>query len=375
MLLILSVAGLLTFGIVMLYSSLLYGGDKSFLIKQLIWSALGLSVCLAMSLADYRLLKQWAWLVFLVSLALLALVLHPEIGKEINGARRWFLIGEYKYSFQPSEAAKLGLILFVAWYADRYRRSMQTFWRGLAIPGIAIAAILFLIFVEPDRGTAVLLAAVSVSMLLAAGVRWKHLLPLIVIGMILLAFSLSTDPIRSERLKAWLDPEAMKDGAGYQVWLSLLALGSGGFEGLGLGNGRQKLGFLPLKESDFIFSIIGEELGLVAGLSLILAFAILVICGLFIAANARDNFGFLLGGGIVFLIGLQALINIGVATNTLPNKGLPLPFISYGGSNLLVMLIGIGLLISIARVAHAASREESVLPPEPVLHKPDALPA
>lgn len=370
MFLVLSVAGLLTFGMVMLYSSLLYGGDLSFLIKQMIWSALGLCLCFAVAWIDYRLLKDWAWIGLLVSIGILTLVLHPEIGKKINGARRWFLIGEY--SFQPSEVAKLGMIIFVAWYGDRYRRAMPTFWRGLALPGIGIAAILILIFVEPDRGTTLLLAAVSVVMLLAAGVQWKHLLPLLGIGLALLAFSLSNDPIRSDRIRAWINPEAMKNGAGYQVWLSVLALGSGGIEGLGLGNSRQKLGFLPLKESDFIFSIIGEELGLLAGSAVILAFAILVISGIYISIKARDHFGFLLGGGVTFLIGLQAFVNIGVATNTLPNKGLPLPFISYGGSSLLVMLIGIGLLMSIARGVQETSKDE-IPNSKPVLHEPDAL--
>ncbi len=365
MFLIISVAGLLTFGMVMLYSSVLYGGDQSFLIKQLIWSALGLLLCLVAALTDYRLLKTWFWVPLIVSLALLAMVLHPEFGARINGARRWFLIGGY--SFQPSELGKLGLIIFVAWYGDRYKRFMPTFWRGLAVPGVVIGVLLGLIFVEPDRGTTVLLAAVSVVMLLVAGARWKFIIPPLIIGATLLAISLMLDPVRSARLKAWLDPEAMKDGAGFQVWLSILALGSGGLEGLGLGNGRQKLGFLPLKESDFIFSVIGEELGLVAGLAVILVFVTLVISAVFITARARDNFGFLLGTGITFLIGLQAFINIGVVTNTLPNKGLALPFISYGGSSLLLMLFCVGVMISIARAGHAESVNPFLGEPQDVL--------
>ncbi len=365
MFLILSVAGLLTFGMVMLYSSVLYGGDHSFLIKQLIWSALGLLLCLVAALSDYRLLKTWFWLPVVISVVLLSVVLHPEIGARINGARRWIQLGGF--SFQPSELGKLGLIVFVAWYGDRFKRVMPTFWRGLALPGLVIGLILGLIFVEPDRGTTVLLAAVSVVMLLVAGARWKFVIPPLVIGTILLAISLMIDPVRSARLEAWTDPEAMKDGAGFQVWLSLLALGSGGLEGLGLGNGRQKLGFLPLKESDFIFSVIGEELGLVAGLAVILVFVTLIISAVFITARARDNFGFLLGTGITFLIGLQAFINIGVVTNTLPNKGLALPFISYGGSSLLLMLTCVGVMISIARAGHAESLNPFMGEPQDVL--------
>ena len=359
MFLILAVAGLLTFGMVMLYSSVMYGGDQSFLLKQLVWSGLGLGLCLAVSFTDYRLLKDWFWLPVLVSVVLLGLVLHPELGKRINGARRWFFVGGF--SFQPSELAKLALIIFVAWYGDRYRRYMPTFWRGLALPGLVIGLMLGLIFVEPDRGTTILLAAVAMVMLLAAGARWRFVVPILITGVVLLVISLMIDPVRSARIQAWFDPEAHKDGAGYQVWLSLLALGSGGMEGLGLGNGRQKLGFLPLKESDFIFSIIGEELGFVACLAVVLVFAVLVISGVFIAAKARDNFGFLLGTGVTFLIGLQAFINIGVVSNTLPNKGLALPFISYGGSSLLMMLVCVGVLISIARGGHDESQQESAI--------------
>lgn len=373
MFLVLAVAGLLTFGMVMLYSSVLYGGDHSFLLKQLVWSLLGFMLCMVVALTDYRLLKKWCWIPLTVSILLLGIVLHPKIGSELNGARRWLIVSGF--SFQPSELGKLGLIIFVAWYGDRYRRFMPTFWRGLFVPGLVIATVLGLIFVEPDRGTTILLAAVSVVMLVVAGARWKYLLPPLVIGTVLLAISLALDPVRSERIKAWFNPELMKDGAGYQVWLSLLALGSGGLEGLGLGNGRQKLGFLPLKESDFIFSIIGEELGLVATLSVILVFVVLIVCGVFIAARARDNFGFLLGTGITFLIGLQAFINIGVVSNTLPNKGLALPFISYGGSSLLMMLICIGMLISIARGSYKDSVAPSFGDADSVLIEPEMVPS
>ena len=373
MFLILSVAGLLTFGMVMLYSSVLYGGDQSYLIKQLAWSAMGLLLCLATALTDYRLLKKFFWIPVVGSLILLALVLHPEFGKEYNGARRWFRVGAY--GFQPSELGKLGLIIFVAWYGDRYKRFMPTFLRGLALPGLVIGCFLGLIFVEPDRGTTVLLAAVSVVMLLIAGAQWKFVIPPIITGAVLLGISLSVDEMRMARLEAWFDPEAAKNGAGFQTWLSLLALGSGGIEGLGLGNGRQKLGFLPLKESDFIFSIIGEELGLVACLAVVIVFMVLVIAGVFIAARARDNFGFLLGSGIVFLIGLQAFINIGVVTNTLPNKGLALPFISYGGTSLLMKLVCVGILISIARGGHAESVSVGFHNSDGALNEPEPMPA
>src|SRR5439155_8707676 len=166
--------------------------------------------------------------------------------------------------------------------------------------------------------------------------------------------SLLNDKMRQGRISAWLDLEQHKEGVGYQAYHAMLALGAGGWTGLGLGDGRQKLGFVPENHTDFIFSIIGEELGLVATLLVVVAFTAIVLCGIFIAMNSRDTFGLLLGSGISFLIGLQAFINIGVVTSALPNKGLPLPFVSYGGSNLLIMLTCVGLLLSIARQTRAA---------------------
>jgi cell division protein FtsW len=165
-----------------------------------------------------------------------------------------------------------------------------------------------------------------------------------------MAYALISDPMRMKRIVSWLHPDEHKQGVGYQAWQAMIALGSGGVTGLGLGNGRQKLGFVPENHTGFILSIIGEELGLVATLAVLCAFVVFVICGVYIAWHARDVFGLLLGSGITFLTGMQAFINIGVVTSALPNKGLPLPFVSYGGSSLLLMLIGIGVLISIARL-------------------------
>jgi len=159
---------------------------------------------------------------------------------------------------------------------------------------------------------------------------------------------------------SWLDPEATKDGTGYQAWQAMIALGAGGVSGLGIGNGRQKLGFVPEHHTDFIFSIIGEEMGMIATMGVIAGFVIFILCGVYIAWHARDVFGLLLGSGITFLIGMQAFINIGVVTSALPNKGLPLPFISYGGSSLLLMLFGIGVLISIARQGGPPIREDEI---------------
>ena len=230
---------------------------------------------------------------------------------------------------------------------------MPKFWRGIGVPLALIGVVLALIVREPDRGTTILLAAVSGAMLVLAGARWKFILPPVVTGLAGFAFYLWRDPMVIRRLLAWWNPEESRLGVGYQSYEAMLALGAGGLTGLGLGNGRQKLGFVPEHHTDFIFSIIGEELGLVGTLGVVLGFVVLVLCGICIARRARETFGMMLAFGITCLIGLQAFINIGVVTSALPNKGLPLPFISYGGSNLLVMMTAVGILLSIARHAPA----------------------
>jgi len=228
---------------------------------------------------------------------------------------------------------------------------MPAFGRGLAVPGIFIALTLGLIFLEPDWGTTLLLAAVSGIVLLVAGVRWRYFIPPLIVGSATFVVFLLNNPVRMKRVLSWINPDETKEGVGYQAWQAMLALGSGGWNGLGLGNGRQKFGFLPEHQTDFIFANIGEELGLIATLGVVAAFVALLICGIYIAWHSRDTFGLLLATGLTFLIGLQAFINVGVVTSALPNKGLPLPFISRGGSNLFLMLVCVGLLLSVARRA------------------------
>ncbi|MDB6018912.1 MAG: Cell cycle protein [Pedosphaera sp.] len=351
--LVFCVTALLALGIVMLYSSSMVDKGMHYLTMQLLWCAVGLASAVAAASLDYRLLKKAAWPLFGVAVILLVLVLIPHIGLKMNGARRWFRlpIG----TFQPSELGKIALIMAVAWYGDHYQRQMGTWQKGIMIPGAFVGLVLALIFVEPDRGTTILMGGVVGSMLLIAGVRWKLIIPPAVAGVIFLAISIFNDPVRSKRIFAWLHPEEHKMDIGLQAKQAMLAFGSGGWTGLGLGNSRQKLGYLPFHNTDFILPIIGEELGLVATLFVIIAFLLVVMCGFYIAAHASDTFGLLLGVGITLLIGLQAGINIGVVTNMLPNKGLPLPFISYGGSNLLMMLICVGLLVSIARKARVTA--------------------
>jgi cell division protein FtsW len=348
-LLLFSVLGLLVLGIVMLVSASTGQPEARYLIMQPLWAGVGLIACGLAACGDYRWLKKIWWLLLLLSVVLLALVWAPHIGIAKKGAARW--IGYAGFRLQPSEVAKIALIIALAWYAERYQRFMGTLVRGLIVPGIGIAVVFGLIFKEPDVGTTLLLASVSAAMLLIAGVRWYYVVPPVLIGLAGVVVFIAHDPVRSERIYAWLHPEETKLDKGMQAYQSMAALGFGGVQGVGLGEGRQKLGFVPEHHTDFILSVIGEELGLVATLSVLTAFLVILICGVYIAWNATDTFGMLLASGITLLIALQVIINVGVVTGALPNKGLALPFISYGGSNLVVMMGSVGLLLNIGRTS------------------------
>jgi cell division protein FtsW len=357
MTLIFWVAALSALGMVILFSASTGQPAARYLIMQPIWCGVGLIAFFAGACSNYRWFKKHPsipWVLFGVAVLLLGLVLVPSIGLKVNGARRWLGLGQVR--LQPSEFAKLAVIVVLAWYGERYQRFMGRFFRGLIIPGAIIAPVLGLIFLEPDVGTAAVLGAVSAILLLIAGIRWTYFLPPVFLVVTALAVFIWQNPMRSERVYSWLHLEETKQDKGLQAYQALVALGSGGVTGVGLADGRQKLGFVPEHHTDFILSVIGEELGLAATLTVVAGFLSILICGVYIAWHARDTFGMLLASGITFLISLQAVINIGVVTGSLPNKGLSLPFISYGGSNLVAMFACVGLLISIARQASKSMR-------------------
>ena len=362
-LLVFCVAALLALGLVMLYSSSMTQVGAHYLRMQLLWSLMGIVSCVAVAAIDYALLRKYAWFILGAIVVLLILVFIPHIGAGAKGgAQRWLALGPFR--LQPSEPAKLALILIMAWYCERYQRRMHEWKRGILIPGLIIAPVLGLIFIEPDRGSTILAAAVLSAVMLAAGVRWYYFMVPAIAAVVGLAISFWHDPMRSARIYSWLHLEETKLDKGHQAYQAQIALGSGGWTGLGLGNGRQKLGFVPEHHTDFIFSIIGEELGLIATILVVAAFVTVLLCGVFISLRSRDNFGLYVGFGITTLISLQAFINIGVVTSALPNKGLPLPFISYGGSNLLMMLTCVGVLLSIARHAReTVSKPDAMLAP------------
>ena len=347
-----AVAILIVIGCVMLFSTAQFSEerikDPAFFIKrQGVWLAIGaLAGLLAANIDYHRLQKTWAWW-FAGALLLLALCFVPHIGMKINGSRRWLNLGVA--SFQPSELAKLATISALAWWFAKPDTDARSFVRGFLAPiGITLLP-LSLIAPEVDMGTTALIGTTMMAMMFIAGTRFVFIAPIIVISAGGLFYAATHMQQRLGRLLAFRDLDHHKLGAGLQQWRGQLAFITGGVEGLGLGNGRQKHGYLPEAHTDFIFPMIGEELGLRCTLLIVACYLVIILCGMLIAMNARDRFGMLLGFGIVVILALQAAVNIGVTTALLPNKGLPLPFVSYGGSNLLFCLLCIGILINIYR--------------------------
>jgi cell division protein FtsW len=351
-LMFLAVLGMLVIGIVMLFSTSAFArdshGDVYFFIKrQGLWLGIGLAVCTAGALFDYHFWQRTWWLWLSLAVVTLTLCFVPHLGMRINGSRRWVGIGPI--GFQPSEIAKIAVVFFLAYWFARDEKTAKSLLGGFAIPLAVTGVLLALILAEVDLGTTALIGATAFVVMFVAGTN-AFLLGLISLGglgAILVAATVL--PERMDRLLAFLHPENYKQDAGLQQMQALIAWGSGGIEGLGLGNGRQKMLYLPYAHTDFIFPMIGEELGLRVSLLVVFLFVVIIVCGLMIALHAKDRFGLLLGCGVVSLLGLQAAVNIGVTTALLPNKGLPLPFVSYGGSNLVACLFGIGLLLNIYR--------------------------
>jgi cell division protein FtsW len=347
-----AVLAMLVIGIVMLFSTSAFArdshGDVYFFIKrQGVWLGIGLTICTLAALVDYHFWQKTWWIWFALAVVTLIFCFVPHLGMRINGSRRWVALGPI--SFQPSEIAKVAAVLFLAWWFSRYEKASGSLVYGFAVPLATVGLLLALILSEVDLGTTALIGATAFTIMFVAGSNPVLLGVLSVGGLGLLIGTATFLPERMGRLLAFLHPENYKQDAGLQQMQALIAWGSGGMEGLGLGNGRQKMMYLPYAHTDFIFPMIGEELGLRVSLLVVFMFVVIIVCGMTIALHAKDRFGLLLGCGIVSLLGLQAAVNIGVTTSLLPNKGLPLPFISYGGSNLVACLFGIGLLLNIYR--------------------------
>ncbi len=346
---------LLAAGAVMVYSAssartLLQGqGDgTAYLVKYLVFGAAGLVLLQLLARGGLELLPRVTPALLAVSFVLLMIVKLPGIGVEINGARRW--IGFGPASFQPSELAKLALAVWAASYLSR-RKPPRTLGELVRPVGILAGLFCLLILAEPDLGTAIAVVVMLAGVLLVAGTRLATLGVAGAVALVLGLAAIWAEPYRRARFLSFLNPWDDPQGAGFQVVQSLLAVGSGGVNGLGFAQGRQKLFFLPFAHSDFIFAVVGEELGLVGALLLVGGFALFLWRGVRAARRAPDRFGMLLGLGIVTGVVAQALFNMSVVLSLVPTKGIPLPFISYGGSSLVPTLFAVGVLLNISQHA------------------------
>ncbi len=343
---------LVVFGILMVYSAscysadILYGNDKFFMNKQIVGAVIGVFAMAFFTLFDYHKLEKIKWIILAVSIVLLALVFVPGIGFSNNGATRWIrLLG---ISIQPSEIAKFAFVVWTSSYLAKNYDYIKTF-KGI-LPVIFVGVIYCgLIILEPNMSITMCMAITMIVMLFVGGIRAKHFLLLGSAGLVAVPALIIAEPYRLKRLIAFTNPWLNPKTEGYQLIQSLYGLGAGGLFGTGLFCSRQKYLFLPFAESDFIFSIIGEELGLFGCVIVLLLFAILIYQGIKIACNAVDRFGSYLATGVTSVIASQVLINIAVVTGSIPPTGVPLPFISSGGTALVVFMAAIGILLNIHR--------------------------
>ena len=355
----LSIISLLVLGIVMLLSTSVYISERSDIYhdvsRQFIWMVMGFVLCAFTACIDYHFWYKTRWLWFVLSIIALILCFVPPIAQPANGSSRWIGLEAFGVGFariQPSELAKISLMFVLAGWCSKYQQKSSEIKIGFIYPILIALIPVSLIAVETDMGTAALLICASLIVMFVSGSNIKMFFMTACSSVGVLSLAVWYTPNRLERFIAFLDLEAHKTGFGLQQWRAQLAMGEGGISGLGLGEGREKLMYMPFAHTDFIFPMIGEELGGCVTLSVVLIFVLILVFGVSISNSAPDRFGKLLGFGLITLISLQALLNIGVTTGCLPNKGLPLPFVSYGGSNLLFCLAAIGIVLNIYRQGH-----------------------
>lgn len=353
---------LLLLGLVILSSAShsFKNGIGGFFIKQLIWAVLSIGVGCVMAFISLDLLKKYTSILTLALWGLLALVLVPGLGLEINGSRRWLSLGFS--NIQPSEFMKFGIVILLARYLSSNQRELSSFWKGFIMPCILFGLPTGMIFLQPDFGTSFLCGLVGVSLLYLAGGRLLFMIPSFLVALIGFIVAVILDPVRLRRVTSFMNIEENKLDSAFQLWQGMLAFGVGSVHGVGLGNGRQQMDYLPEAHTDFIFSIVGEELGMVFTIGVWAIFFGFFVFGIFSLKKCQDSFHFLLGAGAMLFVVFQGLINMGVVTGCLPTKGMSLPFISYGGSNLLVMCAFVGLIVNvIRREHHAFSREPTIV--------------
>lgn len=347
-----AVLALCTLGLVMVYSAssvsaaTRYGDGAYFLKRQIAAAIVGVAALLAMLKVRYLTLRRWAYPCLAVVFVLLVLVLIPGIGTRAGGAQRWLRLP--LFSLQPGELAKVSIAIYLAHSLAKKRDKVKSFSVGFLPHCCVTGLVALLILVQPDFGSTVALAVILLALLFAAGTRLSYILGSVLAAVPIAIWQITSRSYRMDRIRAFLDPWTYRKEEGYQITESLLAIGSGGFSGLGLGEGRHKLFYLPEAHTDFIFSIIGEELGLIGTLAVIALFAVVIWRGIRIALNAADPFGAYLALGLTVLLAFQSIGNMAVTMGLMPTKGMTLPFISYGGSSLVVNLMAVGILLSIS---------------------------
>ena len=350
--LLLAVA-LTCFGVVMVYSSSSimaarkYGDGFYYLKRQGLFALIGFAVMTLFMYFDYHRLRRLAVPFFLFCSALLVAVLVPGIGSHAGGAARWIRLPGF--SVQPAELVKLGMVLYMAHSLAKKRDKIKSFKLGFIPYMVVLALLLALLLLQPDLGSALTIGTVAMVMLLVAGTRLSYLASVVILALPFLYFAVMNVDYRRKRILAFLDPWQDPTNSGFQIIQSWIAFGTGGWFGTGLGEGKQKLFFLPEAHTDFIFSVVGEELGYLGVVVITAMFLLLVLRGVRTALAAPDDFGRYLAFGISLLLGLQAFTNIAVVMGMLPTKGLALPLLSYGGTSLLTTLIGIGILLNVSR--------------------------
>lgn len=339
--------GLTMIGLVMLFSAGAVKGAQDLLFKQIVWVFISFLAGLYASVVNLEWLRNRSVLIFALCILGLVLTLVPGIGVKVNGAQRWIGLGPMR--IQPSEFAKIGMVLLLAKYFADQQRVISTLLKGFIWPSVIIGSACGLILLQPDFGTCFLCGAVGATLMFQAGVGLKWLLPVAGLAVSLFSILVYFDPVRIRRVTSFLDVEANANDSAYQLWQGMLAFGVGGVDGVGLGMGRQQMYFLPEAHTDFIFPVIGEELGLIATFTILLAFLMIFFSVGVKLRQVSRMYEYLLAMGALLFVILQAIINMGVVTGCLPTKGMSLPFISYGGSNLVVTFLFVGLVINVMR--------------------------